>query len=98
MSAPTLAEVVQLQRAEQQMNPDPEDRAAVARLKWEMRLAYRKVRREGAGPQRQVAVRLPLPVYEALAHLGSPTIVARSILVRWAMRKPPKRGGSMGGP
>ena len=87
--ADTLAEVVQLLRAEEQANS--------TRVRWEFRTQFRRVNR-GAQPMRVLSIRVPLSVYEALGRLGIPGVVARDMIVRSVQRKPPKRGGSMGGP
>jgi hypothetical protein len=75
--AETLAEVVQLQRAEEQANSK--------RVKWELRTEFRRVNR-GGQPLRFIGVRLPLSVYEALAAHGMPAVVARTIIQQWAMK------------
>lgn len=79
----SLAEVVQLQRAEEQANG--------ARVRWEFRTQFRRVNRSTAGPQRMLGIRIPLSVYETLARHGNPTVVARAVIQRWAA-KVSKRG------
>jgi hypothetical protein len=82
--ADTLAEIVQLQRAEEQANP--ESGAGKARLRWDFRLAERTVVRGRAEPLKFIGVRLPRPLYDALASHGMPAVVARQIIAQWAMR------------
>jgi hypothetical protein len=78
----TMAEVVQLQRAEEQVNP--EQNGPKVRLAWEFRMAERTVVRGRAQPLRFIGVRLPQSVHDALAAHGMPAAVARQVLVMWA--------------
>lgn len=82
----TLAEHVQLERAEEQANS--------SRVRAEVRWTERRVEQRGA-PMRVVAVRMPASLYEALAKVGPPTTVARRILLAWANRatRPPSMLG-----
>lgn len=70
----TLAEVVQLQRAEEQANS--------ARVRWEFRTQERRV---GVRMVR-VQVMLPQPVADLLAKRGQTSQVARSIILHWAQK------------
>ena len=83
----TLAEIVQLQRAEEQANS--------TRTRAETRWAERRVEQRGTA-MRVVAVRMPASLYDALAKVGPPTTVARRVLLAWMNRG--RRSPSMLGP
>ena len=74
----TLAEQVQLQRAEEQANG--------ARVRWEFRTLERRVDRATPGGKGMgmIGVRLPRHVIDLLARHGMPGVVARGIILRWA--------------
>jgi predicted methyltransferase len=75
--ADTLAERVQLVRAEEQADASPGAPAE-----------ERTVDRSRPGGQRMgmIGVRLPANVIELLGQHGMPSVVARGILLRWAQR------------
>jgi hypothetical protein len=73
----TLAEVVQLQRAEEQANG--------TRVKWEMRMDAATRNRTGKRMVR-VQVMVTQEVADLLAKHGPTSVVGRCILEQWAVR------------
>jgi hypothetical protein len=73
----TLAEVVQLQRAEEQANG--------TRVKWEMRMDAATRNRTGKRMVR-VQVMVTQEVAELMSKHGPTSVVGRRIIEQWAMR------------
>ena len=73
--ANTLAEIVQLQRAEEQANG--------ARVRWELRTEITRTR---VGPRLvRVQVMVPEAIATLMAKHGPTSVVGRRIIERWAM-------------
>ena len=72
--ADSLAEVVQLQRAEEQANG--------ARIRWEFRT---EITRSRIGPKLvRVQIMVPEPIAALMAKHGPTSVVGRRIIERWA--------------
>jgi hypothetical protein len=77
MGMSTMAEVVQLQRAEEQANG--------TRVKWEMRMDAATRNRTGKRMVR-VQVMVTQEVADLMAKHGPTSVVGRRIIEQWAMR------------
>ena len=71
--ADTLAEIIQLQRAEEQANS--------TRIRWEFRTGEKRL--QYGAKLCVVGVRLPPNVLDRLRASGNPGVVARQIILRW---------------